>query len=501
MTIAILRCERYRSDQCRRPSRAAEGWVVFLLAVVSNRTAPLASVSRTKGEVARELIVPGQHHLRLSFSWRIGSALRVRARESVSVRGEAVFDARDPSERRPRDRWPPCPPLPWRSAPRTRAVPPDPSPDPRESVVPSRHRAIRPRGSRGGVRHARRSRFHPDQLAPQGRAGGSHGRRHGHPPLLCLRPQISASPPRSSASTTPASTSPSAPTRSSARSWAPPDAPASSPAARRRRRPHRHRGILCRRLCRRLRPPGRRLQPGRRRHLRVHLACTKPPSRASPTSTPMTRTPSPPSASPARAVPAPTSSPRDTACIPPPPSSSSPSATAFTGSRSILGGRVCHVARANPGARTRQDLLLQRGQLRHVGRGRARVRGRAQTGRAGPEREALQRAVHRFARRRFPSHDAVRRYLRAARHRREPRGSPASADRVRADGVHRGTVRRRRQHRSRPRARSDPHGGARANAVLRRIEEGGGVPRVDALGRGSRANRFREQGGRFRRLG
>ena len=39
-----------------------------------------------------------------------------------------------------------------------------------------------------------------------------------------------------------------------------------------------------------------------------------------------------------------------------------------------------------------------------------------------------------------------------------------------------------------------------ARTPFRRIE-GGGVPRVDALGRGSRANRFREQGGRFRRLG
>ena len=49
MTIAILRCERYRSDQCRRPSRAAEGWVVFLLAVVSNIVVPPFEVQADKG--------------------------------------------------------------------------------------------------------------------------------------------------------------------------------------------------------------------------------------------------------------------------------------------------------------------------------------------------------------------------------------------------------------------------------------------------------------------
>ena len=189
MTIAILRCERYRSDQCRRPSRAAEGWVVFLLAVVSNRTAP-PRASRRQRETS-----PGPLFCARSASSPPVLFLADRIGACGSAQGSlrrcaasAVSDARDPSERRPRDRWPPCPPLPWRSARRARArFRPIPSPDPRESVVPSRHRAIRPRGSRGGVRQARRSRFHPDQLDPQGRAGGSHGRRHGHPPLLRLR--------------------------------------------------------------------------------------------------------------------------------------------------------------------------------------------------------------------------------------------------------------------------------------------------------------------------
>ena len=115
----------------------------------------------------------------------------------------------------------------------------------------------------------------------------------------------------------------------------------------------------------------------------------------------MTRTPSPPSASPARAVPAPTLSPRDTACIPPPPSSSSPSATAFTGSRSIPRwaslscrtneSRCPNAARFTPS--TRATTTRGTGTC-------ARTWTRSNRA-AGPEREALQRAVHRFARRDF----------------------------------------------------------------------------------------------------